>query len=132
MHAAIASTAGWIGWPNGRRRSGMSARRAAWTGSAIASTPDSTESERAERPVLIDATETLRQPPAPAPSTAAAAVESLPVDIDGFLASVERRAFRLAELALGDREDALDAVQDAMIKLVRYRGRPAGDWSPLF
>ena len=81
---------------------------------------------------MIDATETLREPPAPAPSTAATAVESLPVDIDGFLASVERRAFRLAELALGDREDALDAVQDAMIKLVRYRGRPAGDWSPLF
>jgi RNA polymerase sigma-70 factor (ECF subfamily) len=55
-----------------------------------------------------------------------------PVDLDAFLASVERRAFRLAELALGSREDALDAVQDAMLRLVRYRTRPPGEWTPLF
>jgi RNA polymerase sigma-70 factor (ECF subfamily) len=55
-----------------------------------------------------------------------------PTDLDGFLAAVERPAFRLAELALGHREDALDAVQEAMIKLVRYRERPAPEWTPLF
>jgi RNA polymerase sigma-70 factor (ECF subfamily) len=60
------------------------------------------------------------------PTTAA------PVTLDAFLASVERRAFRVAELALGQREDALDAVQEAMIRLLRYRGRPAAEWSPLF
>jgi len=54
------------------------------------------------------------------------------LDLDGFLASVERRAFRVAELALGQREDALDAVQEAMIRLLRYRERPAQEWSPLF
>src|SRR4249919_4165766 len=65
---------------------------------------------------------------------AAAPIEAMaPVlDFDGFLASVERRAFRLAELALGQREDALDAVQDSMIRLLRYRARPAQEWPPLF
>src|SRR5918993_3203831 len=60
------------------------------------------------------------------------AAGTVPGDLDGFLASVERRAFRVAELALGHREDAFDAVQDAMVKLVRYRARPPEEWSPLF
>lgn len=55
-----------------------------------------------------------------------------PSDLDGFLAGIERRAFRMAELALGHREDALDAVQEAMMGLVRYRQRPASEWGPLF
>jgi RNA polymerase sigma-70 factor (ECF subfamily) len=57
---------------------------------------------------------------------------TLPATLDAFLAGVERRAFRVAELALGQREDALDAVQEAMIRLLRYRARPAAEWSPLF
>lgn len=52
--------------------------------------------------------------------------------LDAFLASVERRGFRMAELALGHREDALDAVQEAMIRLVSYRDRPPAEWAPLF
>lgn len=52
--------------------------------------------------------------------------------LDAFLADIERRAFRFAELSLGDRDDALDAVQDAMIKLTRYATRPAPEWTPLF
>ena len=52
--------------------------------------------------------------------------------LDQFLAGVERRALRMAELALGHREDAMDAVQEAMIKLVAYRKRPADEWTPLF
>jgi RNA polymerase sigma-70 factor (ECF subfamily) len=55
-----------------------------------------------------------------------------PADLDAFLASVEKRAFRMAELALGHREDALDVVQEAMIRLVGYRHRPAAEWTPLF
>ena len=66
------------------------------------------------------------------PVAAAATGLAVPASLDEFLAGVERRAFRLAELALGHREDALDAVQEAMIKLVQYRARPAGEWSPLF
>ena len=56
-----------------------------------------------------------------------------PATLDAFLAQVERRAFRMAELQLRQREDAMDAVQDAMLRLVRhYRDKPATEWSPLF
>jgi RNA polymerase sigma-70 factor (ECF subfamily) len=80
------------------------------------------------RPALAEPTD-ADGASAPLPAAPAAPV---PRDLDAFLASVERRAFRVAELALGDREDAFDAVQDAMVRLVRYRGRPPEEWSPLF
>ena len=58
---------------------------------------------------------------------------AVPASLDAFLASMERRAFRMAELHLGHREDALDAVQDAMLRLVKhYRDKPAEEWTPLF
>lgn len=52
--------------------------------------------------------------------------------LDEFLGGISVRAFRFAELGLRNREDALDAVQDAMIRMVGYRERPAGEWTPLF
>jgi RNA polymerase sigma-70 factor (ECF subfamily) len=53
--------------------------------------------------------------------------------LDRFLAGIERRAFRIACLALRDRAEAEDAVQDAMIRLVRSYGRhPEDQWRPLF
>ena len=58
---------------------------------------------------------------------------AVPATLDAFLASVERRALRFSELQLGQREDALDAVQDAMMRLVtHYRDKPAAEWTPLF
>lgn len=56
----------------------------------------------------------------------------LPISLDVFLADIGPRAFRFAEAGLRQREDALDAVQDAMIKLLGYRERPAAEWTPLF
>jgi RNA polymerase sigma-70 factor (ECF subfamily) len=52
---------------------------------------------------------------------------------DQFFIAVERKAFRIAQLALRHEDDALDAVQDAMLQLVRaYSSRPAVEWKPLF
>jgi RNA polymerase sigma-70 factor (ECF subfamily) len=53
--------------------------------------------------------------------------------LNQFLAEVERRALRIAEIGVRDRDEALDIVQDAMIKLVRhYSERSNEEWTPLF
>lgn len=53
--------------------------------------------------------------------------------LDRFLRGIERRALRMAELATGNRDDALELVQDAMLGFVRrYGDKPARDWPPLF
>ena len=60
-------------------------------------------------------------------------MQTLNGKLDQFLASVEKPAFRIAEIALRNREDALDVVQEAMIKLVeKYANKPEQEWKPLF
>jgi RNA polymerase sigma-70 factor (ECF subfamily) len=68
--------------------------------------------------------------PAPAPE---GAVLEYTRELEKFLADIERRAFRMAQVALRDPDDALDVVQDAMLKLTRsYASRPSAEWRPLF
>lgn len=62
----------------------------------------------------------------------AIAVDGTAPTLDAFLAGIGGRAYRFAELALRQREDALDAVQDAMARMLAYRARPATEWPPLF
>ena len=64
------------------------------------------------------------------PSVEPASTE--PASIEQFLSSIAARAFRFAELGLRHRDDALDAVQDAMMKMLAYRQRPPAEWTPLF
>lgn len=53
--------------------------------------------------------------------------------LDTFLASVERQAYRFALHYTRDRDDALDLVQDAMLRLARrYADRPDDEYPPLF
>jgi RNA polymerase sigma-70 factor (ECF subfamily) len=53
--------------------------------------------------------------------------------LNRFLAGIEKRAFRMAELATNDQDHAMDIVQDAMLSLVKnYSHKSENDWGPLF
>ena len=54
-------------------------------------------------------------------------------DLNAFLISVERRAFKRTVFAVRDEDAALDIVQDAMIRLAQsYGDRPPAEWPALF
>jgi RNA polymerase sigma-70 factor (ECF subfamily) len=54
-------------------------------------------------------------------------------DLDGFLRRVEVSAFKIAMVSVRNRDEALDIVQDAMMRLATsYARRPADEWRPLF
>lgn len=53
--------------------------------------------------------------------------------LNGFLKSVQRKAFAQAEYAVGNRDEALDIVQDSMLKLAKnYGGHSQEEWPLLF
>jgi len=54
-------------------------------------------------------------------------------ELEAFLKSIERRAFKQAVFAVRDEEAALDIVQDAMLRLAeKYGHRPAAELPLLF
>jgi RNA polymerase sigma-70 factor (ECF subfamily) len=54
-------------------------------------------------------------------------------ELEAFLAGVERRALRMAEIVTRDRDEALDIVQEAMVKLARkYADHDPQEWPMLF
>lgn len=54
-------------------------------------------------------------------------------DLDRFLRSIETSAFRIALVSVRDRDEALDIVQDSMMRLAtRYAHKPQDEWKPLF
>lgn len=53
--------------------------------------------------------------------------------MEAFLQSVERQAYRIALVSVGQHEDALDTVQEAMLRFVEnYSTKPEAVWRPLF
>lgn len=53
--------------------------------------------------------------------------------MQAFLAGIEDRAFRIAQIATRDRDEALELIQDSMMKLVQnYSGQNEDEWKPLF
>jgi RNA polymerase sigma-70 factor (ECF subfamily) len=86
---------------------------------------------------LVDWTRSATLPAPAAPAGGRHSAREAAVDseraLERFLAGIERRAYRIAQLALRDHAEAQDAVQDAMIRLVRnYAGHPEAQWRPLF
>lgn len=53
--------------------------------------------------------------------------------LDAFLAEEEQKAFRVARVSVGNDDDALDVIQDAMLKFVNnYAEKSIEQWRPLF
>jgi len=53
--------------------------------------------------------------------------------LDNFLAAVQSKAYHVAYGALWDEDQALDVVQESMLRFVEYyRGKPDGEWPALF
>ena len=60
-------------------------------------------------------------------------LETIQLSLNQFLSGVELKAFYMARMATGNRDEALDIVQDAMFKLAsRYADKPKEEWPPLF
>ncbi len=54
-------------------------------------------------------------------------------ELNRFLQEVEKRAVRIAAISIRDQDEALDLVQNAMIKLAqKYADRGIDEWTPLF
>lgn len=53
--------------------------------------------------------------------------------MEAFLKSVEKKAFRIIQIATADTDDALDILQESMMAFVRrYSTKDESEWRPLF
>jgi RNA polymerase sigma-70 factor, ECF subfamily len=53
--------------------------------------------------------------------------------MEAFLKSVEKKAFRIIQIATGGNDDALDILQESMMAFVRnYSNKNESEWRPLF
>ena len=53
--------------------------------------------------------------------------------MEEFLKSVEKKAFRMIQIATGQTDDSLDLLQDCMMAFVRkYSDKSKSEWKPLF
>lgn len=129
---ATASTCGWIAAVIAPRRVGIVAVTASTAVGIVGIELVSRQADgRMLDRVTIDVHDDLRTARStPAGTDVPAALEA--VSLEQFLADIGVRAFRFAELGLRQRDDALDVVQDAMLKMLAYRERPSTEWTPLF
>ena len=59
--------------------------------------------------------------------------EQLRRDLDRFFEANEQKAYLMAVTLIHNHDDALELVQDSMLKLVqKYRHRDSSEWAPLF
>ncbi|WP_293751109.1 RNA polymerase sigma factor [uncultured Paraglaciecola sp.] len=59
--------------------------------------------------------------------------DTAPLDMDFFLAQIEKKAYTMVKMSVGGHADAIDLLQDSMFKLVvKYADKPAQEWKPLF
>jgi RNA polymerase sigma-70 factor (ECF subfamily) len=55
------------------------------------------------------------------------------ISLNGFLMTVEKKAYNMALISTANREEALDIVQDAMFKFAsHYADKATEQWKPLF
>lgn len=53
--------------------------------------------------------------------------------MSAFLVDIEKKAYRMVLMSVGQHADAIDILQDSMIKLVqKYTDKPSAQWRPLF
>jgi RNA polymerase sigma-70 factor (ECF subfamily) len=53
--------------------------------------------------------------------------------MEAFLKTVEKKAFRIIQIATGGTDDALDILQESMMAFVRnYSNKNESEWRPLF
>jgi RNA polymerase sigma-70 factor (ECF subfamily) len=77
--------------------------------------------------------DTIGQPRSPHQDRKEGSCLASPNELAEFLASVERRAYKQALFAVRDSENALDIVQDAMLKLAeKYGTKPVAELPMLF